>query len=188
MLEKLEVSLSGISPLLMHNGQLADPTNSYTKALKEATSKRAKTDSDILEVRRLEWLGGLYRDLDGRIAIPASNVLALVIKGSQQFKLGPKSKAGVFETEPYYRLKYDGPKDIDKLYDSPGFCDYRSVIVSRNRVMRARPRFETWEVPVTLAVNTDVISLDDVHRSLVIAGELHGLGDWRPRFGRFEVI
>jgi len=43
----------------MHNGQLADPMNRFTKAIKEITGKRKKSDSDHMEISHLEFLGSL---------------------------------------------------------------------------------------------------------------------------------
>lgn len=187
MLEKIEKTLVGVSPLLMHSGRLADPTDPATRELKELTAKRRKTDEDISAIKRCEWMGGLYLDGDGRVAIPSTNVLALVIAGSRKSKLGKQAEAGVFDTQLFYRLEYDGPKDPAKLYDVGGFVDYRPVVVQRNRCMRSRPVFPGWKLPIQLSVNTDVIDVGDVVRALEVAGEVVGLGEWRPRFGRFIV-
>ncbi len=106
MLEEINATLVGCSPLIMHNGQLADPFNKWVKELKPLTSKSRKTDEQLLEIRRLEWFGGLYLDQEKNIAIPADNVLALVVDGAKKHKLGPKAKAGVFDVKPFYRLEY----------------------------------------------------------------------------------
>jgi hypothetical protein len=49
-METITFKIRGESQLLMHNGQLADPLNPYTKAMKSLTSKRKKTDSEIISV------------------------------------------------------------------------------------------------------------------------------------------
>lgn len=187
MLSKLEVTLSGVSPLMLHNGHLADPTNTHTKALKSLTSKRNKTEEDLLNIRQVEWMGGLYLDASGRVAIPAEAVLATVIAGARKDKLGKQASAGVFEVQPFYPLKYDGPKDLNKLYADGRFADYRSVVVQRNRCMRCRPVFPQWDLPIQLSVNDEVINIADVKRALEVAGEVIGLCEYRPRFGRFVV-
>jgi len=74
MYQHLNVEIKGVSPLLLHNGQLADPLNQYTRALKQQTSKRKKTDVDLMEIRRLEWEGGFYRDDQDRPCIPGENI------------------------------------------------------------------------------------------------------------------
>jgi len=44
----------------MHNGQLADPSNWYSRAIKAISGKRGKTEADYQEMARLEWMGSLY--------------------------------------------------------------------------------------------------------------------------------
>lgn len=53
--------------MLMHNGQLADPSNEWARAIKEISGKRAKTAADYEEMARLEWLGSLYLNQHGPI-------------------------------------------------------------------------------------------------------------------------
>ena len=53
------ITIRGIAPLLMHNGQLANPLNPLAKEMKKVTSVRTKTDEHHLELQRLEFLAGL---------------------------------------------------------------------------------------------------------------------------------
>ena len=188
MLDTMRFRIEGTAPLLLHNGQLADPGNQWAKAMKKISSKRNKTDDDYAEMAQTEWLGGLYLDSEGMIAIPADMLLGCVLKGGKQFKLGPKINAGVFEVDEFTRLEYDGPKDPIKLYEAGANADARLVVIQRNRIMRTRPIFRQWALEVGLHVNTDVIDQVDVERSIVRAGEVIGMGDYRPRYGRFEAV
>ncbi len=63
----------GVSPLLMKNGQTADPLNVYAKAVAEISKKRNKTEADHLELSRREFFGALYIDQNGPF-IPAVNI------------------------------------------------------------------------------------------------------------------
>ena len=56
----LSLRLKGVSPLVCHNGQLADPLNYWSKELKRITSKRHKVEADMEEAARIEFFGGLY--------------------------------------------------------------------------------------------------------------------------------
>ena len=61
-------------PLIMHNSQLANPLNEFTKAMKELTPKLKKTDQQHADIARLEWRGGLYwNETDGPY-LPGLNV------------------------------------------------------------------------------------------------------------------
>lgn len=55
-------------------------------------------------------------------------------------------------------------------------------------VMRTRPRFDNWELEFKLTYATDIIDEDIVDGALELAGQVIGLCDWRPRFGRFTVL
>lgn len=180
--------ITGIAPLIMHNGQLADPTNEWSKAMKKITSRKKKTDADFLELKRTEWFGGLYLDEDGkRPVIPADVVLGTVIAGAKKHKNGVEAKAGIYEAKPYYELQYDGPKNLDKLFDDGRFCDYRSVRNQQNRVMRSRPIFKKWSAVIELLVDPEIIDPAKVIEAMESAGERVGIGDYRPRYGRFAV-
>ncbi len=188
MSEIVKAKLTGMAPLLMHNGQLVDPTNKFTKALAAATkASNKKTEEGIALIRKLEWMGGLYTDESGRVAIPADLVLALVLGGAKKSKQGGEAKAGIYENAPSFELKYKGPKDPEKLYADPRFVDCRGARVGQARVMRTRPIFREWSLEVELVVDTEVMDVTSVHEALTKAGSLVGLGDWRPRFGRFSV-
>jgi hypothetical protein len=186
-METVKATLVGVAPLLMHNGRLCDKTNPHTRALGQMTTKKKKTDDDLLEIKRIEWRGSLYEDEDGNIAIPADNVLAMVIAGAKKNKNGQEAKAGVYEAQPFFKLTHEGPKTIEKLWEDGRFCDYRGVGVNGKRVMRARPIFKKWSVQVELLIDPEIMNPSDALEALRKGGERCGLGDFRPRFGRFVV-
>jgi hypothetical protein len=187
-LEQLNLKLTGTRPLLMHNGRLADPIGEHKKALSEATTahKRQKTDESAALVRRQEWLGGLYQDSKGRICITDDMACGVFINGAKKMRLGAKAKCVVC-TESTFVLEYPGPKDPEKLYEVPGFVDYRGVVVGQSRVYRTRPRFNEWSVTIGYLVDTEELDIPDVMNFMGQAGILVGLGDYRPRFGSFDV-
>lgn len=186
-MEKLTFKLTGVRPLLMHNSRLADPTDELVRELKLLTGKRKKTDEDLDAIKWLEWAGGLYLDGDGKISIPADMILATIIAGARKLKEGKNAEAGVFDDAPFFPLKHDGPNDPAKLKGDKRFCDYRSVRNQANRVMRARPIFRNWSTTVTVMCDPEIINPRTVTEALTIAGERIGIGDYRPRYGRFTV-
>lgn len=171
----------------MHNGQLADPTNKFTRELRELTKKKNKTDADHTEIKRVEWLGGLYRDEQGRICVTEDMILGAVIGGAKAAKKGTAAKAAVLGAAPSFPLTYKGPSDPLDLFNTGNFCEYRLVVVDRKRVMRARPKFNQWSVSVGLLYDDGVMNDRDLISALEQAGHTVGLGDFRPRFGRFTV-
>jgi hypothetical protein len=53
--------------------------------------------------------------------------------------------------------------------------------------MRTRPIFRKWATTIQITHDTTVIDEAEVFQLLKHAGQLCGIGDWRPRFGRFSV-
>lgn len=184
---KFEAKLVGDAPLLMHSVRLLDKMSAQAKEMAAVTKKKQKTDDDMLTIKRLEWYAGIYTDETGRVAIPADNILASVIEGARKAKLGKLAQAAVFETAAYYPLIYSGPKDLAALYANGRFCDYRGVRNQQNRVMRSRPIFREWSCDISLIFNETILDPAQLKQALEAAGEQVGIGDWRPRFGRFHV-
>lgn len=186
MFDTLKLRLNGLSPLLMHNGQLADPLNPFTKQLKAVTGKRKKTDEDHEEIARIEWHASLYTDDDGRLAMPGENIEACLIDGAKKSKLGKQSKSSVFiDGTPV--VEYGGRKKAADLWGDAQYRDIRGVKVGMARTMRCRPIFRQWSIDVDVKYNPDLIDRSDVLKSMCDAGQQCGLGDFRPKFGRFEV-
>jgi hypothetical protein len=187
MLVNLEVSIRGFSPLILHNGQTADPTNKFARAMKEISGKRKKTDEDYAELARIEWHAGLYVNSDGKIIIPASCFEASIYDGAKKSKLGKAFKSAVF-------VDNDALLDIGKKYDKATdlwkeeqYRDCRGVRVNQARVMRTRPIFHTWSFNAVVMFDDEQVNMADVKRALVDAGSKSGIGDYRPRYGRFVV-
>lgn len=187
-LTRIEVRIVGAAPLLMHNGRLSNPLDPATKRLKEFTSKRKKTDEDHIATARAEWDGGLYLDADGLPCIPGAMLDAMIAEGAKKSKMGKLFKSAVFTDAESYALEYDGPKDTDKLYADGRFIDSRGVGVQTSRVQRTRPRFGKWALNFAVTIIPGAgVNPKDVYTALQNGGILVGLGDFRPRFGRFVV-
>lgn len=178
------ITLTGTAPLLMHNSRLSNPLDPATKALKKLTGKRNKTDDDYEQLARLEFIGGLYLDPDIGPYIPGENIARCLVDGAKLTKQGVKVTRGVFISTDVNPLSYNGPRDDQGLWDA-GHRHMASVKVGTQRVMRCRPWFPEWRVQAEGVVDPSVLELDDIATIADNAGSLIGLGDWRPRFGRF---
>lgn len=181
--------IRGVSPLLMHNGQLADPSNWYSRAIKEISSKRAKTEADYEEMARLEWMGSLYLE-QGEPCIPGYVIEATLIGrggAARKQKMGKQAAAGLYVTANF-PLEYDGPRNPEELWLIETFRFRAAVKVGQARVMRTHPIFEEWAATVVIEVEPDLVNIADAKLWMGVAGRESGLMDWRPKFGRFEVI
>lgn len=187
MYEEKKYQIQGVAPILLHNVQMADPLSEISKLIKEVSSKRKKTEADHAELARLEWYGGLYLDKDKHIVIPGENIESMLVAAAKKNKLGSQFKAAIY-SDGNWPLIYDGPKDIDKLWDCGKFINKTSVKIQQARIIRTRPMFSNWQLKFSVHYLSDTIDVKQLNEAVVIAGRIIGLCDWRPRFGRFEVI
>lgn len=191
-LPSVQIQFQGVSPLLCHNGQTADPRNTYAKAMKAVSGKRKKTDADYDEMARLEWLAGLYR-IDGDLVIPDYVIESAMIKGAMKSKRGPQAKCGLFFTE-HASLEFDGKPNaitddtLSEMFAGGQFTHTIGVKVGMAKVMRTRPIFRNWSITATAQYDPDVLNMRDVEEIAADAGKLVGIGDWRPKHGRFEAV
>jgi hypothetical protein len=172
---------------MMHADTLANPLAAATKAHKELTSKRKKTDADHEAIARSEFIAGAYWDKDLGFYVPAQNFDATFLAGAKLQKLGTHWKRSAMVLENRVKLLHGGPQTPERLWEEKAFVDCRGVKVGTAKVMRYRPVFLSWAVKLTLAVNTEIINASEVRKVVEDAGALIGVCEYRPRFGRFEV-
>jgi hypothetical protein len=187
MYQKLQFKIVGISPLIQHNGQTSDPLNQFSKMLKEVTGKRSKTDADHAEIRRIQWYAGLYLN-DGKIVIPAQVMEAALCVAARKLKLGLSAKAGLF-IDDHAIFYFDGDDlTVDELWNRDQNRLTVSVVIDRKRVMTTRPIFKDWSAEFTIIYDEDLFNGTQVQQIVKICGDVIGLCDWRPKFGRFQVV
>lgn len=168
----------------MHNGQTADPLNKFAKQMKQISGKRAKTDADFEQMAKIEWYASLYTD-GGKVCIPVEVWEAAFIGGSKKIKAGQKAQAGLFTAENAI-LSFDGDDlTIDQLWERDQNRYTTGVRIQRNKVMRTRSRFNQWSTKITLVFDDQVLNKAEVVEITNLTGSLVGIGDWRPKFGRF---
>lgn len=183
---KVRLTLTGTAPLLMHNIRLANPLDPIARAMKEVSSKRKKTDEDLLQLARLEFEGGLYVAEEIGPYLPGVNVEKCLVEGARITKQGKQVERGVFVTDNECPLLYKGPRSADELWADDSFRSTMAVKVGQSRVMRTRPIFHQWALEATAEVDPALLNLDGLQAIAVDAGAMVGLGDFRPRYGRFE--
>lgn len=179
-------NITSVTPLLMHNGRLANPLDPFAKDLKKLTGKRGKTDADLEEIARREFYGGIYWNKETGPHIPDTLMQATLNEGAKKFKLGKAFKSAVFVIGDI-KLTYDGPRDVDALWDNRDFCHQAMVTVGQAKTLRTRPMFPAWAGTVEVSFDETVVEEAQVRAALEAAGRFVGVGDWRPKFGRFSV-
>lgn len=184
--ETMRLRFVGTKRLLMHSGRLADPLDPVTRDLARLTAKRPKTIADHQEISRTEWYGSLWLHGD-RACVPAEALMATMVGGAKSLKKGLDVAAGV-DIEQHAPLLYDGPQDIDELWECGDFKFRAGVKVGVNKkTMRTRPCFRDWRVEFTVNYLPSVVDPEVVVEACTYAGIRRGLGDWRPQNGKFLV-
>lgn len=188
-MNRFRLTLTGTAPILMHNAQLSDEFNPVTLEMKKITAKKTKkTEDDRWELRRLEFVGGLYYDHDAGPYIPAANIEASIAKAAGLTRNGQDVKRGVRLTTDFNPLAYGGgPRTPDELWKDENFVHNASVKVGTARIIRTRPIFRNWATEAEGVFDNSVIDFESLKMFAEKAGQLIGLGDWRPRFGTFDV-
>jgi len=184
----LTLELTGTKPMIQHNGRLANPMDPLTRELKSITGKRKKTDEDIAQIAFLEARAGLYETTDGLVGLPNENVWACIFEAAKAFKRGKDISRGLMIDPDIEPVLIDGEhKKAETFLEDEGRVFYKSVKVGTSRVMRSRPILTTWQSSHSFELLTDVMDPKDLGPIFERAGRLVGIGDWRPRYGTFEV-
>jgi len=186
-MKTIRFKISGTNPLLMHSDRTANPLNEYAKKLKAITGKRKKTDEDHFEIAKLEFEASCYHSEKGYF-IPSANIEAMLLASAKHFKLGTTIKQAVLvNDDAKFSFEHDRLKP-QSLFNVPQYVDQRTVKIGTSKTIRTRPIFNIWECEFTIWLDTDKMNPEQLQQIVENAGNYVGLGDYRPRYGRFEVI
>lgn len=185
---RVQMTITGISPLLMSNQRAADPLHPLVKEYKAIYAKRKKTDDDLQQLSDLEFLLRIYHDDAMGPYIPAINVKRCIQDGAKRSKQGKVVDEGLQTVEQGFKLLYKGPRDIETLKEDRNFRDTRLVGVESRLTLRTRPIFREWGLVATFLIVPEVLGVSDLKNFATQAGMLKGLGDYRPEFGKFTIV
>jgi hypothetical protein len=191
-LYRIEARIRGTAGLLQHAfGQTAMDT------LQENAKRQTGTPD-----YSLEWMATMYTDRQGLLVQPASHIEGAMQKAAASFKM--KGKGGKTWKDPVKAYCYVMPDNIPHLRNNeyvpaptadllPNPTEYLSVSIMRVKVQRAavaRSRLliaPGWELAFTMEVQDEQLRPDVLETILQEAGRAVGIGDYRPRYGRFDV-
>lgn len=156
-----------------------------TQKLKVFTGKRKKTDDDHAAISAIEFEASCY--YEKKWHIPAANFEAMLLASAKHFKLGTTIKQALLvpdDAEFNFADKELIPADLFTLSE---YVDQRTVKVGTSKTIRTRPIFHDYTVKFTCWLDTDKMNVDQLQQIVENAGKYVGLGDYRPRYGRFEI-
>jgi len=161
--------------------------NKFSKALKRISGKRAKTDADFEELSKIEWYASLYTH-DGKLCIPSEVIEATLANSARKMKLGKQAQTTIFVPSNAV-LKFDGDNlTIDQLWERGQNIFTTGVRIQKSRIMRTRARIDDWSSEIEVVFDDTILDPTQVKDIVARAGREVGLCDWRPRFGRFNVV
>lgn len=186
-MQRLNFTITGIGPLLQHSEALANPMNPVAKEMAAISKKRGKSDTDFEDLAKIEFKGGMYHDPEIGPYVQAIAVERCLFDSAKREKLGTTFKSYVQCSDDRLPIQYDGPRDIEGLW-SAGFFDQRMVKIQMSKTLRTRPKFPIgWKLDIPIMFDEVAVDRAQIVRCMERAGEAIGLGDFRPRFGRFTV-
>lgn len=182
----INVKVKGTAPLMQHRFPIPDLAD-MSKGGTKVTGAKDYTQ---------EWRDYFYETTNGEIYQPAVHFEATMIKSAVNFKIVGKGRktyrdlfrATVFVTPEEILHGMKVPQELDTDGDKRLYLDMRPVVVVRARVVRIRPTFKIgWELGFQIEVIDDQIQPALVNDVLTLAGKTVGIGDNRPKFGRFMI-
>jgi len=185
-MQVVKFKMSSVAPMLMHNGDLANPFNKWAKEMKALSAKRKKMEEDLMDMAECEFNGSLYRDADDNVVIPARVLIGVLVAGAKKSKLGTSFKSSVFCEEDAL-LNFGVNIKASKLFKREEFIDQRPVAVKTSKVLRTRPIFKEWSCVASFSFDDKYISREQMLQAMVDGGRLCGVGDYVPQYGRFSV-
>jgi hypothetical protein len=184
----VEFTLRGRDPLLMSNQRSSSPIDPLAREARILAGKRSKlSDEELLLLSNMEYRLRIYHDEALGPYIPGENVKRCIMDGAKMSKDGKRVESALWPIESRLSLQYPGPRDIEGLLADPDFRDTRMVKINSGLIQRTRPRFADWSLVVKMELDDQVMNLDQLTEFIRRAGAYKGLGDFRPRFGRFAL-
>lgn len=183
-MKTVEVRITGTTPLLIH------------RFSEDAEAGKA-TRRVVVDTRdpREEATKHAYIAPDGTYYFSAFSIPNCMASAGSNHKMKGSRKTLRFVVPSAIRMLNDTITILDDNGPAQAFeVDSRPVTIpaTKGRIMRHRPRWNTWHAEFQLVLNDDMLSIEDAHRLLSEGGESIGIGDFRPEkrgpFGCFRVV
>ena len=185
-MKTIKCEFHGLSPMIMHSCQCVNPLHPISLEMKKITSKRKKTEEDIIKLSDLEWEAGLYWNKDVGVYVPAENIEATIREAAKSKKLGKHFQKGFMVQDMMVPMDIGENLTKEEMCADARFRDVRPMKVQQARVLRTRPRFNMWNITFTAAYDENILNFDDVVNAIEYGGQYVGLCDSRPKYGKFS--
>lgn len=187
MMDILRFEIESDGPILQHDDKAANPFNEYARSLKILADKSRKTEEDLMEMARIEWLASLYYTPQHGYFLKAECFEGALCEAARAKKLGKVFREAVrVEDDPAFRFEHEWLPP-EKLFLREEYRDLRTVKSRSARIVRCRPIFRQWSCRVEVRYDRTRLNERQVVDAMNYAGMYIGLCDYRPKYGRFAV-
>lgn len=175
------------------NGILMNPMTDDTLDELAGVKSKAVSDKDTpLEDRAKKRV---IRNTEGKMGLPVTYILAALIAAGRHVKNGKDKISTATSTTLYEFLSIDDEFFPFINQEEPMIVDKRRGVLNNAgksvAVAIIRPKFKNWQIKLTTAVDTSIMSVEVVKKVFEAAGSKIGVGDFRPAkkgpFGMFTV-
>ena len=187
-MKTIRVKINGVSPILMNNPQGVNPLHPLVIEKAKITSKRSKdkTEEDYAVISDLEWRIGIYWDANVGLYVPNECIMGTLVDGAKMNRNGSTVLKAVQVSESIIPLDIGEQQNYEKMLNDVRFRDVRSVVINRSRVIKTRPRFNTWRCEFDMVYDESVIDVATIALAFENAGKYCGLFDNRKNgYGRY---
>jgi hypothetical protein len=176
----VEFTIEGVCPILFHRWS------------NEAVAEKAKAKKGSAQKKTDNVESYVYRNEKKEICLPGLYVAGSIHdkkNGAARYRQDPRSprasavklfQAGISPLTEYASF---GKTHWDYL-------DERRAVVQQSGITRQRPAFNAgWQATFQFVCNLpEYISPHFFHEILTLAGRAVGVGDFRPTYGRFQIV
>ena len=185
-LRRYVVKCEGITPLLMD--RMSSETLEELRTGNRAVIDKTRSKEEICK-------GKIYRDEEGRIALPVQNIFAAMNGGARFIQYDTKRKLATASSTllPLVMEILDGEFVLleGNLEWKPD--ERRGRLPNGPAISIVRPKFNDWGFTISLEIDEDEgIKFDKIREVLHKAGRAQGLCAFRPEckgnFGKFRIV
>ena len=188
-MQSIKFRMEGTCPLMLNNPQTVNPMNHYSKALKELTSKRSKTDEDQNEIFHIKFLASCYYTDKGQYIIPANMIAKSFEAAAKENKLGAKFQRSVFVlNDALLKFPENGcsPEELWQNHTDK-YVDIRPVGVQKSKIVTARMIVPEWSLEGELSFDETQLNKSEIWLAMVNGGLRYGIGTYRQLYGRYRI-
>lgn len=178
MVKTYKIEIEGIVPILL---------NKYDHDLNKEKTAVPKGKKEDWEEEN--WQRKAYYNNNDEIILPDTYIMGSIRSianesGIQASKKGGKAKA-------LSKAFIDGSLILDfspVIGNKEDLVPFKTnVKIAQSTIMSTRPKLDNWVAVFDIIDLNEVFLMEEIKALIEYAGKFKGVGDWRPKFGRYKL-